>query len=134
MGEPHRTHPPPNGVKKYTATNAATHPTATSASIRRCISGPYGLALGPDSYTGVVETTEHGGYPLLDHLHQILGGPVVWAPAVAIATGSVSRPARTSAGGAATTSAAVKTIGSFGSLGMDPPPPHPTPFIYHKGG
>lgn len=46
------------------------------------ISGPYGLAIGPDGYTGIIETTEHGGYLLLDHLHQILGGPVVWAPGV----------------------------------------------------
>jgi uncharacterized linocin/CFP29 family protein len=46
------------------------------------ISGPYGLAIGPDGYTGIIETTEHGGYPLLDHLRQILGGPVVWAPGV----------------------------------------------------
>lgn len=47
------------------------------------ISGPYGIALGPDDYTAVVETTEHGGYPLFDHLRKILGdGPVVWAPGV----------------------------------------------------
>jgi uncharacterized linocin/CFP29 family protein len=46
------------------------------------IGGPYGLAIGPSNYTRIVETTEHGGYPLLDHLRQILGGPVVWAPGV----------------------------------------------------
>lgn len=46
------------------------------------IGGPYGIALGPRCYTGVVETTEHGGYPVLEHLRLILGGPVVWAPAV----------------------------------------------------
>lgn len=46
------------------------------------ISGPYGLALGPDSYTGVVETTEHGGLIVFDHLREILGGPIVWAPGV----------------------------------------------------
>jgi len=46
------------------------------------VAGPYGLALGPDCYTGVVETTEHGGYPLLEHLREITGGPVVWAPGV----------------------------------------------------
>ena len=28
------------------------------------------------------ETTEHGGYPVFEHLRQILEGPVVWAPAV----------------------------------------------------
>jgi len=46
------------------------------------ISGPYGLALGPDVYKGVIETTEHGGYPLFDHLRKILDGPLVWAPGV----------------------------------------------------
>jgi uncharacterized linocin/CFP29 family protein len=46
------------------------------------IDGPYGLALGPDAYTRVLETSEHGGYPLLDHLRKILGGPLVWAPGV----------------------------------------------------
>lgn len=46
------------------------------------VQGPYAAALGPRCYTGVVETTEKGGYPILEHLHLILGGPVVWAPAV----------------------------------------------------
>jgi uncharacterized linocin/CFP29 family protein len=43
------------------------------------VSGPYGLALGPDSYTEVVET-EHGGLTVFDHLREILGGPIVWTP------------------------------------------------------
>jgi uncharacterized linocin/CFP29 family protein len=46
------------------------------------IEGPYGLALGPETHTRVLETSEHGGYPLLDHLRKILGGPLVWAPGV----------------------------------------------------
>jgi uncharacterized linocin/CFP29 family protein len=46
------------------------------------IAGPYGLALGSEGYTGVVETTEHGGYPVFEHLRNILGGPIVWAPGV----------------------------------------------------
>jgi uncharacterized linocin/CFP29 family protein len=29
-----------------------------------------------------VETAEHGGYPLLDHLRNIIKGPIVWAPGV----------------------------------------------------
>jgi uncharacterized linocin/CFP29 family protein len=49
----------------------------------RCgIGGPYGMALGRDQYRLVVETAEHGGYPLLDHLRKILDGPIVWAPGV----------------------------------------------------
>ena len=43
---------------------------------------PYALALGPRCYRGVIESTEHGGFPLLEHLRLILEGPVVWAPAV----------------------------------------------------
>jgi uncharacterized linocin/CFP29 family protein len=46
------------------------------------VDGPYGLALGPDEYTRVIETAEHGGYPLFDHLAKILAGPIVWAPGV----------------------------------------------------
>ncbi len=47
------------------------------------VEGPYGLALGPGEFTQVIETAEHGGYPLFDHLAKILdGGPIVWAPGV----------------------------------------------------
>jgi uncharacterized linocin/CFP29 family protein len=46
------------------------------------VGGPYGLALGPEVHTRVLETSEHGGYPLLEHLREIVGGPIVWAPAV----------------------------------------------------
>jgi uncharacterized linocin/CFP29 family protein len=46
------------------------------------ITGPYGLALGRGQFRRVVETAEHGGYPLLDHLRKILEGPIVWAPGV----------------------------------------------------
>lgn len=56
--------------------------TAVEGLLGRGVSGPYGLALGPDGYTGVVETTEHGGLVVFDHLRQILGGPIVWAPGV----------------------------------------------------
>jgi uncharacterized linocin/CFP29 family protein len=46
------------------------------------IAGPYGLALGSGPYTRVLETSEHGGYPLLDHLRKILDGPLVWSPGI----------------------------------------------------
>jgi uncharacterized linocin/CFP29 family protein len=54
----------------------------------RCagIAGPYGVALGPEQYRLVVETTEQGGYPLLDHLFKILDGPICWAPGLEGAT------------------------------------------------
>lgn len=46
------------------------------------VSGPYALALGGEQYTRVVQTAEHGGYPLREHLQKILDGPIVWAPGV----------------------------------------------------
>jgi uncharacterized linocin/CFP29 family protein len=46
------------------------------------IDGPYGLALSPEGHTHVLETAEHGGYPLMQHLQEILGGPILWAPGV----------------------------------------------------
>jgi uncharacterized linocin/CFP29 family protein len=46
------------------------------------IGGPYALALSPGEHTGVIETTEDGGYLVFDHLRRILGGPIVWTPGV----------------------------------------------------
>ncbi len=46
------------------------------------IGGPYALALGSDEFTRVSESSEHGGYPLRDHLRKILAGPILWAPGV----------------------------------------------------
>ena len=54
--------------------------TAVATLLRSGIEGPYGLALGPADYTEVIESSEHGGYPLLEHLRKILGGPIVWVP------------------------------------------------------
>ena len=50
--------------------------------MRTGVAGPYGMALGREQYRLVVETAEHGGWPLLDHLRKILDGPIVWAPGV----------------------------------------------------
>jgi uncharacterized linocin/CFP29 family protein len=46
------------------------------------VAGPYSIAMGARGFTGVIETTEHGGYPVFEHLRNILGGDVIWAPAV----------------------------------------------------
>jgi uncharacterized linocin/CFP29 family protein len=45
------------------------------------IGGPYGLALGPHAYTAAIEVTELSGL-IVDHLGEILEGPVVWVPGV----------------------------------------------------
>ena len=66
------------GVEGYPAHVAR----AVELLLRKGIAGPYGLALGREEYTRVVESAEHGGYPLLDHLRKILEGPIVWAPGV----------------------------------------------------
>ena len=52
------------------------------AVLRPHLSVAENLALGREQYRRVVETAEHGGYPLLDHLGKILEGPIVWAPGV----------------------------------------------------
>jgi uncharacterized linocin/CFP29 family protein len=46
------------------------------------IGGPYGIAMGPRCWTGVMESSERGGYPLIKHLRLMLDGPVIWAPSV----------------------------------------------------
>jgi uncharacterized linocin/CFP29 family protein len=59
------------------------HVAAAVATLRAAdIAGPYAVALGARCFTGVTETTEHGGYPVFEHIRQILAGPVVWAPGV----------------------------------------------------
>ena len=61
-------------------------PSPVAAAVERLlcsgITGPYALALGGEQYRRVVETAEHGGYPLWEHLRNILDGPIVWAPGV----------------------------------------------------
>jgi uncharacterized linocin/CFP29 family protein len=56
--------------------------TAVEAMLSAGVEGPYGLALGPAAYRRVLQTAEHGGYPLLEHLRHIVDGPLVWSPGV----------------------------------------------------
>jgi uncharacterized linocin/CFP29 family protein len=62
------------------------YPRPVAAAVERLlqngVGGPYGLALGSEQYRLVIETAEHGGYPLLEHLRKIVEGPIVWAPGV----------------------------------------------------
>jgi uncharacterized linocin/CFP29 family protein len=75
---PHEPIPCGDAIERYPSHVAG----AVEVLLRNGISGPYGVALGRDEYRRVIETAEHGGYPLLDHLRKILGGPIVWAPGV----------------------------------------------------
>ena len=65
---------------------ATTYPASAAKAVdilrKAGIGGPFGIAIAPDIFTRIVETTEHGGYPLFNHLESILGGPVVWAPGI----------------------------------------------------
>jgi uncharacterized linocin/CFP29 family protein len=66
------------------ATDEYPRPVAAAVEALLCsgITGPYGMALGREQHRRVVETAEHGGYLVLDHLRKILEGPIVWAPGV----------------------------------------------------
>ncbi|MET0497481.1 MAG: family 1 encapsulin nanocompartment shell protein [Steroidobacteraceae bacterium] len=44
------------------------------------VNGPYGIALGPRCYTGLTRSTLRG-VPIIDHVREILDGPIIWAPA-----------------------------------------------------
>jgi uncharacterized linocin/CFP29 family protein len=44
--------------------------------------GPYAIALGPRCYEGLTETTNKGGYPVINMVTQQLDGRLIWAPAV----------------------------------------------------
>jgi uncharacterized linocin/CFP29 family protein len=45
------------------------------------VDGPYSVLLSADVYTKVSETTEHG-YPILEHIHRLVPGDIIWAPAI----------------------------------------------------
>lgn len=71
---------------RHLGTTYAEYPSVVAKAVETLLSagidGPYGLALGPEGYTGVVETTEHAGLVVFDRLRSILGGPIVRAPGV----------------------------------------------------
>jgi uncharacterized linocin/CFP29 family protein len=46
------------------------------------VDGPYAIALGPRCYTGLVQATASGGYPILELVRRVIDGAVIWAPAV----------------------------------------------------
>jgi len=75
---PHGAEPLGDDAESYSRAVAG----AVEKLLRSGVSGPYGLALGRKQYRRVVETAEHGGCLLLDHLRKILGGPIVWSPGV----------------------------------------------------
>jgi uncharacterized linocin/CFP29 family protein len=45
------------------------------------VTGPYALVLGPEAHRSLDGAGE-GGYPVVSHVKRLIGGPVVWAPAL----------------------------------------------------
>ncbi|MEB3048197.1 family 1 encapsulin nanocompartment shell protein [Mycolicibacter sp. MYC123] len=45
------------------------------------VDGPYSVLLSADAYTKVSETSDHG-YPIREHLHRLVDGDIIWAPAI----------------------------------------------------
>jgi uncharacterized linocin/CFP29 family protein len=44
------------------------------------VDGPYGVALGPRCYTGLTRSTTRG-YPIINHVRELIDGAIIWAPA-----------------------------------------------------
>jgi uncharacterized linocin/CFP29 family protein len=61
------------------------YPTAISQALTSLrlagVGGPYALVLGAGPYTAVNETSVYG-YPVHEHIARVLGGEIVWAPAI----------------------------------------------------
>ncbi len=74
-------HKPISLSSDYTA-----YPEAAAEAMRvlrnQGVDGPYAIALGPRCYAGLTRTTHSGGYPVLEHMRQLVDGPLVYAPAV----------------------------------------------------
>ena len=62
------------------------YPSLLAEAVRRLriagVGGPYGMAAGDACFTELHSATARDGFLLLDAVKQILGGPIVWAPAV----------------------------------------------------
>ncbi|HEX6993487.1 MAG TPA: family 1 encapsulin nanocompartment shell protein [Gammaproteobacteria bacterium] len=62
------------------------YPRVVAAALTRLrndgIEGPYAIALGPRCYEGLTETTNKGGYPVINMVRQQLDDRIIWAPAV----------------------------------------------------
>lgn len=63
----------------------ATWPARIAVALNRLrdngVDGPYAVALSERCYTSLTEATT-GGYPVLEHVRRMIGGPLVWAPAL----------------------------------------------------
>ena len=46
------------------------------------VNGPYSVLLGADAYTALAETNDNG-YPVLEHVKELVKDEIIWAPAIA---------------------------------------------------
>src|SRR5690606_27918756 len=44
------------------------------------VGGPYGIALGPRCFRGLMTTVTPAGYPVYNHVRDLVEGPIVHAP------------------------------------------------------
>src|SRR5690606_36893528 len=62
------------------------YPRVVAAALTRLrnegVEGPYAIALGPRCYQGLTETTNKGGYPVINMVRQQVDDRIIWAPAV----------------------------------------------------
>ena len=83
---------PPGGIRGMCAQaeshveisgTAADYPALVTTALNRLrdqgVSGPFAVALSERCYVELTEATE-GGYPVLQHVHRLIDGPLVWAP------------------------------------------------------
>lgn len=45
------------------------------------VDGPYSVLLGADAYTALTEARDQG-YPVIEHIRQMINGDVIWSPAI----------------------------------------------------
>ncbi len=46
------------------------------------VNGPYSVLLGADAYTALAETNDNG-YPVLEHVKELVKDEIIWSPAIA---------------------------------------------------
>ncbi len=65
--------------------NVDAYPAAVAQAVSQLrlagVNGPYTLVLGAKPYTAVSGGSEEG-YPVLQHIHRLVDGDIVWAPAI----------------------------------------------------
>lgn len=73
----------PTGTALRLGGEVGVYPTLIATALNRLrdsgVDGPYAVALSERAYTDLVEATQ-GGYPVLEHVRRLVGGPLVWAP------------------------------------------------------